>query len=62
MSAGAGGQEAMIFTGEMFYMYEKFARYIGWDFDVISLDENEAGMEIREIHMQVQCFRRRSSM
>ena len=44
VSAGVGGQEAMIFTSEMFSMYEKFSRYIGWDFDVISLDENETGM------------------
>jgi len=31
---GAGGQESMIFNGEIFNMYQNFARYRGWSFNI----------------------------
>ncbi|XP_061913883.1 peptide chain release factor 1-like, mitochondrial isoform X1 [Entelurus aequoreus] len=35
VTAGVGGQEAMLFTAEMLNMYEGFAHYNGWSFDVL---------------------------
>ena len=35
----------MLFTGDIFSMYQNFAMYCHWDFDVVSLDENDIGNE-----------------
>ncbi|XP_053731144.1 peptide chain release factor 1-like, mitochondrial isoform X2 [Synchiropus splendidus] len=35
VTAGVGGQEAMLFTAELFDMYENFAQHNGWSFDVL---------------------------
>ena len=34
VSAGAGGQESMLFASEIFNMYSNYAQYKGWTFDV----------------------------
>uniref|UniRef100_A0A146MSJ3 Mitochondrial translation release factor 1 like n=1 Tax=Fundulus heteroclitus TaxID=8078 RepID=A0A146MSJ3_FUNHE len=43
VTAGVGGQEAMLFTAEMFDMYEGFARYHGWSFDVLEHMSSDLG-------------------
>ncbi|KAF6721447.1 Peptide chain release factor 1-like, mitochondrial [Oryzias melastigma] len=35
VTAGVGGQEAMLFTAEVFDMYQGFAQYHGWSFDIL---------------------------
>jgi len=35
---GAGGQESMIFNNEIFEMYQRFANYRGWRFDVTEFE------------------------
>uniref|UniRef100_A0A8D0H5I4 Peptide chain release factor 1-like, mitochondrial n=1 Tax=Sphenodon punctatus TaxID=8508 RepID=A0A8D0H5I4_SPHPU len=35
VTAGVGGQEAMLFTEEMFDMYQQYAAYKNWRFDVL---------------------------
>ncbi|PAV63884.1 hypothetical protein WR25_03264 [Diploscapter pachys] len=37
-SSGAGGQEAMLFTGELVKMYEKYATFRGWKWEPYELD------------------------
>ncbi|KAM9809045.1 peptide chain release factor 1-like, mitochondrial [Syngnathus typhle] len=43
VTAGVGGQEAMLFTAELFEMYEGFARYNGWSFDVLEHMNSDIG-------------------
>ncbi|MGY8870281.1 MAG: peptide chain release factor 1 [Pseudomonadales bacterium] len=41
--AGTGGDEAAIFSGNLFRMYSKFAEAQGWRIEVISANEGEHG-------------------
>ncbi|MGR5133178.1 peptide chain release factor 1 [Vibrio alfacsensis] len=41
--AGAGGDEAGIFAGNLFRMYSKFAEKKGWRIEVMSCNESEQG-------------------
>ena len=43
VSAGVGGQEAMLFTAEVFNMYVKYAAYKGWQFDLVTYNLNGIG-------------------
>ncbi len=50
--AGAGGDEAAIFAGDMFRMYSRYAESNGWRVEVISANEGEHG-GYKEIITQV---------
>ncbi len=41
--AGAGGDEAAIFAGDLFRMYQKFAEKQKWQFGVVSVNEGSSG-------------------
>lgn len=41
--AGTGGDEAAIFAGDLFRMYEQYADSQGWKFSVINLNEGSSG-------------------
>jgi peptide chain release factor 1 len=41
--AGAGGQEASIFAGDLAAMYERFAEKRGWQFKKLEVSESELG-------------------
>ncbi len=41
--AGTGGDEAALFAGDLFRMYERYASAQGWRFEVVSASEGEAG-------------------
>lgn len=41
--AGTGGNEAALFAGDLFRMYERYAAAKGWKVDVLSASEGEAG-------------------
>jgi len=41
--AGAGGDEAAIFAGDLFRMYSRFAERQGWKVDILNLSESETG-------------------
>lgn len=43
VSAGVGGQEAMLFTAEIFEMYQNYAAFNGWSFDVLEANASELG-------------------
>ncbi|KAI7805567.1 putative peptide chain release factor 1-like [Triplophysa rosa] len=43
VTAGVGGQEAMLFTAEIFDMYQNFAAFNGWGFDVLEVMSSELG-------------------
>jgi len=43
ITAGVGGQEAMIFTEELFEMYHSFAHYRGWKSEVADYCHTEMG-------------------
>ncbi|KAM6956385.1 peptide chain release factor 1-like, mitochondrial [Aplochiton taeniatus] len=43
VTAGVGGQEAMLFTAEVFDMYHGFAQYQGWAFDILECMKSELG-------------------
>ncbi|XP_069568392.1 peptide chain release factor 1-like, mitochondrial [Brachyistius frenatus] len=43
VTAGVGGQEAMLFTAEVFDMYQGFAQHYGWSFDVLEHMTSEIG-------------------
>ncbi|KAM4607995.1 peptide chain release factor 1-like, mitochondrial isoform 1-T3 [Polymixia lowei] len=43
VTAGVGGQEAMLFTAEVFDMYQGFAQNQGWVFDVLEYMTSEIG-------------------
>lgn len=41
--AGTGGDEAAIFSGDLFRMYQKYAQTQGWTIEVLSANEGEHG-------------------
>jgi peptide chain release factor 1 len=41
--AGTGGDEASIFAGDLFRMYQKFCETKGWKFDVVHMNEGTVG-------------------
>ncbi len=41
--AGTGGDEAALFAGDLFRMYERFAALNGWSVEVLSMNEGAAG-------------------
>ncbi len=41
--AGTGGDEASIFAGDLFRMYQKYCESRGWKIDVVELNEGTAG-------------------
>jgi peptide chain release factor 1 len=51
--AGTGGDEASLFAGDLFRMYERFAALQGWKVDVISASEGTVG-GYKEIVAEIQ--------
>uniref|UniRef100_UPI00358EF18A peptide chain release factor 1-like, mitochondrial isoform X1 n=1 Tax=Myxine glutinosa TaxID=7769 RepID=UPI00358EF18A len=43
VEAGVGGQEAMLFTSKVFHMYEKYAAYRNWTFNILEYNTTELG-------------------
>jgi len=41
--AGAGGDEAGLFAGDLFRMYSRYAQSKGWDVDIINVNESGIG-------------------
>ncbi|GLS30666.1 peptide chain release factor 1 [Mesorhizobium albiziae] len=41
--AGTGGDEAALFAGDLFRMYERYAAEQGWRFEVVSASDGDAG-------------------
>jgi peptide chain release factor 1 len=41
--AGTGGDEAAIFAADLMRMYQRYAEARGWNFEVMSLSENDVG-------------------
>jgi len=50
--AGTGGDEAAIFAGDLFRMYQKYAEGRGWNLEIFSQNEGEHG-GFREIIVRV---------
>lgn len=42
-TAGVGGQEAMLFTADIFNMYQKFAAHMKWTFEILEFDSSDLG-------------------
>lgn len=49
VSAGVGGQEAMLFAAEVFQMYQNFATHMSWSFQIMSHEKSEIGEWIPEM-------------
>lgn len=43
VTAGVGGQEAMLFTSEMFDMYQQYAAFKRWHFETLEYFPSEIG-------------------
>lgn len=41
--AGTGGDEAALFAGDLFRMYQKYAQSQGWKFETVSASDSDAG-------------------
>ena len=41
--AGTGGDEAALFAGDLFRMYQRYAQLQGWDLGVVSIAEGDVG-------------------
>jgi peptide chain release factor 1 len=41
--AGTGGDEAGLFAGDLFRMYQRYSDYRGWKFEILSLQESGIG-------------------
>ncbi|HTV67288.1 MAG TPA: peptide chain release factor 1 [Rhizobiaceae bacterium] len=50
--AGTGGDEAALFAGDLFRMYERYAAAQGWKFELVSASEGDVG-GFKEIIAQV---------
>ena len=44
LSAGVGGQEAMLFTAEMFHMYAGYSAFKGWTFHIVDRETSDIGL------------------
>ncbi|CAK1602277.1 unnamed protein product [Parnassius mnemosyne] len=55
VTAGAGGQEAMLFARELFELYEAYANFKEWEVDVASLEKSDIG-GIRKASVLIQGF------
>lgn len=44
ITAGVGGQEAMIFTQDLFEMYSSFANFKGWQSEMADYCPTDIGM------------------
>lgn len=44
VSAGVGGQEAMLFTKQLFEMYTNYADYKGWRTDNLDFEQSDLGL------------------
>ena len=51
--AGAGGDEAGIFAGDLFRMYSRYAERQGWRIEVLSMSQNDVG-GLKEVIALVQ--------
>ena len=51
--AGAGGDEAGIFAGDLFRMYSRLAEREGWNLDVIDIKQAEQG-GLKEVVAQLE--------
>ena len=51
--AGTGGDEASLFAGDLFRMYERFAALQGWKVEVVSASEGSVG-GFKEIVAEIQ--------
>lgn len=40
---GTGGEEASLFAGDLFRMYQRLAQYQGWQFEILSMQETGIG-------------------
>src|SRR6185312_8396737 len=43
LRAGTGGEEAALFAGELFRMYQRYATLKGWKFEIMELSETGIG-------------------
>ncbi|KAM8738615.1 peptide chain release factor 1-like, mitochondrial [Acanthopagrus schlegelii] len=60
VTAGVGGQEAMLFTAEVFDMYQGYAQYHGWSFDLLEHMTSDIG-GLRHASASIsgpQCYKR----
>jgi len=47
VKAGVGGQEAMLFTKEVFHMYTNYASYKGWSVQIVNYDATDIGNSLK---------------
>ena len=52
--AGTGGDEAALFAGDLFRMYERYAAQQGWKTEILSISEGSKG-GFKEIVAEVRC-------
>lgn len=55
VTAGAGGQEAMLFAKELFEMYEHYAEYKEWEVSIASLEKSDIG-GVRKASMLIEGY------
>lgn len=55
VTAGAGGQEAMLFAKELFEMYEHYSNYKDWEVSIASLEKSDIG-GVRKASMLIEGF------
>lgn len=46
VTAGVGGQEAMLFTAEIFDMYQNYAAFHGWGFDMLEYMSSDLSLSL----------------
>lgn len=52
VSAGVGGQEAMLFASELHQLYYNYFNFCGWTFQLANLEETEIGMRMQVMDNQ----------
>lgn len=55
ITAGAGGQEAMLFARELFELYQSYANYKDWEVDIASVEKSDLG-GIRKVSMLISGY------
>ncbi|XP_059050912.1 peptide chain release factor 1 [Achroia grisella] len=55
VSAGAGGQEAMLFARELFELYTSYSNYKDWEVDIASIEKSDIG-GIRKASMLISGY------
>lgn len=56
VTAGVGGQEAMLFAKDLFHMYSNYSNFRKWSFEIIEYDKTDIGRRRKKTDVERLIF------